>query len=105
MNHKVRVGARYLFAPVFFDRANPPVGYKAGGSCKAGDIVTVTNLHGCPKAGTMGQCHVLNKDGQFAGLVCVNSLWPVNSRGRIKDPEARAEWDRIVAAKEENEIR
>ena len=40
---------------------------------KSGDLVTVRNLHGCPKANTMGHCYVY-KDGKFMGMVCCNSL-------------------------------
>lgn len=64
---RVTVGKRYRFEPVPFDRINPPFG------AVAGDIVTVINLPGCPKANTMGMCYVA-KDGQFAGMVCTNSL-------------------------------
>jgi hypothetical protein len=38
-----------------------------------GDIVKVVNLYGCPKANTMGQCHVEN-NGVFMGMVNTNSL-------------------------------
>jgi len=36
--------------------------------------VQVVNLRGCPKANTMGHCHVNDADGRFAGLVCTSSL-------------------------------
>jgi hypothetical protein len=74
-NRRVRVGSRYRFEPVPLDRTDPPF------NLSPGDIVTVTNLPGCPKANTMGHCHVL-KDGQFAGLVCTNSLVPVSGSNR-----------------------
>jgi hypothetical protein len=67
---KVRVNATYRFEPVPIDRFDPPY------NLVPGDIVTVANLPGCPKANTMGHCHVL-KNGQFAGLVHCNSLVPV----------------------------
>ena len=67
MNKRVRVGKPYIFDPVFFDVSNPPFG------AKRGDVVYVVNLHGCPKANTMGMCHI-EKDGKFAGMVCTNSL-------------------------------
>ena len=68
MQHRrVKVGKSYVFRPVLFDVSNPPFG------AVPGDVVTVVNLHGCPKANTMGMCHIA-KDGEFAGMVCTNSL-------------------------------
>jgi hypothetical protein len=72
-NRRVRVGARYRFEPVLIDKTDPPF------NLVPGDIVTVINLPGCPKANTMGHCHV-SKDGQFAGLVCTNSLVPIRAK-------------------------
>lgn len=66
--NRVRVNSKYRFVPVLIDRCNPPY------DVQPGDIVRVVNLPGCPKAGTMGHCHVQHLDGRFAGLVCVNSL-------------------------------
>ena len=68
---KVRVGTKYVYMPVLLDAADPPFGVRAG------DIVRVVNLPGCPKANTMGHCHV-EKDGKFAGLVCTGSLKKLN---------------------------
>lgn len=67
---KVKVGKVYRFEPVFFDILNPPF------DAKAGDLLEVVNLPGCPKASTMGMCHV-KRNGKFAGMVCTNSLIPV----------------------------
>jgi 3-dehydroquinate synthase class II len=67
---RVRVNARYVYDPVLLDQIDGRT------SLKKGDVVQVVNLHGCPKANTMGHCHV-EKDGQFAGLVCCNSLIPL----------------------------
>jgi hypothetical protein len=39
-----------------------------------GDEVRVINLYGCPKANTMGHCHIETLGGEFAGLVLTNSL-------------------------------
>ena len=64
---KVRVGSKYRYEPVFFDKMNPPFGVNPG------DVVTVINLPGAPKANTMGMAHVA-KDGVFAGMVMTNSL-------------------------------
>lgn len=77
---KVRVKAKYVFNPCGWDICDPPYGVQAG-ILKAGDIVQVTNLPGCPRAGTMGHCHVQNPETkQFLGLVQVNSLDPINAK-------------------------
>lgn len=67
---RVRAGSCYRFEPVMIDRWHPPY------DVKPGDIVRVVNLPGCPRANTMGHCHVQHLDGRFAGLVCTNSLQP-----------------------------
>ncbi len=73
MEHRrVRVGSKYRFEPVMLDRLHPPY------NVRPGDIVRVVNLHGCPKANTMGHCHVEHFDGAFGGLVCTNSLQPLH---------------------------
>ena len=72
---KVRVGNRYVFDPVPFDRLNPT----ANLPLTKGDVVTVVNLPGAPKANTMGMCYV-EKDGVFAGMVMTNSLSPVRRK-------------------------
>lgn len=69
---RVRVNSKYFYHPVPMDRFNPPYGVTAG-YMKAGDEVKVVNQHGCPPANTMGMCYV-EKDGQFCGMVCTNSL-------------------------------
>ena len=69
---KVLVGSTYTFLPIPFDRTNPPFG------AVAGDTVKVVNLPGCPKANTMGMCHITNR-GRFAGMVMTNSLVKVRS--------------------------
>ena len=66
--NRVRVNSIYRYEPVLIYRCNPPY------NIKAGELVRVVNLHGCPKANTMGHCHVQHLDGSFAGLVCTNSL-------------------------------
>lgn len=66
--NRVRVNMLYRFEPVMIDALHPPV------DCEPGQIVRVVNLPGCPRANTMGHCHVAHLGGQFAGLVCVNSL-------------------------------
>jgi hypothetical protein len=65
---RVRVGKLYRYEPVLIDRCNPPH------DIETGNIVRVVNLHGCPRANTMGHCHVEHLGGEFAGLVCCNSL-------------------------------
>ncbi len=78
---KVRAGSIYLYDPVLMDVADPPYGHP-----ERGELLKVVNLHGCPKANTMNHCHVNfartsrtpkgrhRKAGDFAGLVCCNSL-------------------------------
>ena len=65
---RVHVNTLYRYKPVLLDRGHPPY------NVREGDIVRVVNLPGCPKAGTMGHCHVEHPNGDFAGLVCCNSL-------------------------------
>jgi hypothetical protein len=72
---RVKAGCLYTFEPVFFDVLNPPV----KGIAK-GELCRVVNLPGCPRANTMGMCHVetqvLPGVWAFAGMVCTNSLKP-----------------------------
>lgn len=75
MPNRVVVGRSYTYDPVFFDRMSPPFG------AEPGDVVKVVNLPGCPKAGVMGMCHI-SKDGEFAGMVCTNSLEPIPTKSR-----------------------
>jgi hypothetical protein len=73
MTNRVRTGSVYAFNPVLLDQINPPHGVQAG-ELKSGDRVRVVNLPGCPKANTMGHCHIEGLGGEFLGLVCTNSL-------------------------------
>lgn len=66
---KVRVGAKYRYTgAALLDRTDghpkPDVG----------EVVTVGNLPGAPKANTMGMCYVFHQDGKFAGMVMTASL-------------------------------
>ncbi len=75
--NKVKVNQFYIFDPVGMDIYRP-----ANQGLVAGEIVQVTNLPGCPKANTMGHCHVnrrseLGLAWEFAGLVLCNSLRPL----------------------------
>jgi hypothetical protein len=71
---KVRANSTYFYNPVMLDQYDPPAGNPAKGA-----RLTVKNLHGCPPANTMGMCHThFAESGEFAGLVCVNSLTKVN---------------------------
>ena len=71
---KVRANALYRYDPVLLDQIDGRT------SLQPGDVVKVVNLPGCPKAGTMGHCHVATPQGEFIGLVCCNSLTPVVRR-------------------------
>jgi hypothetical protein len=77
MAQKVRMGVRYRYEPVLFDLLNRPFGVQKG------DIVTVINLPGCPRANTMGMCYVA-KDGKFAGMVMTGSLVRLSRKGRVE---------------------
>ena len=70
---RVRAGCKYRYHPGVWDSFDPPYGVEKG-ILQAGDLVRVVNLPGCPKANTMGHCHVNTLDGEFAGLVQVSSL-------------------------------
>jgi hypothetical protein len=75
----VRAGRRYVFKPNMLD-----VLLSRHHTCKDGDIVKVKNLYGCPPAGTMGQCHVVNPvTGQLYGMVSCNSLVPVARKEKV----------------------
>jgi hypothetical protein len=68
-NFKVRVNSVYVYHPNLLDRIDGRT------NLQSGDTVRVVNLHGCPKANTMGHCHVADtKTGEFIGLVHCNSL-------------------------------
>jgi hypothetical protein len=70
---RVRAKAVYVYRPVLLDQINPPHGVQAG-LLEPGDSVRVVNLPGCPKANTMGHCHIESLTGEFLGLVVCNSL-------------------------------
>jgi hypothetical protein len=73
MPRKVRVGSLYRFVAVGVDAWSPnPL------APTDGETVRVINLHGAPKANTMGHCYVEGAtSGEFCGLVLTNSLTPV----------------------------
>lgn len=73
---KVRAGSLYRFEPVMIDKLHPPY------NVQPGDVVRVVNLPGCPRANTMGHCHVEQIGGEFGGLVCCNSLQPVSAKDK-----------------------
>ena len=59
---RVKVNKFYIYRAVGLDV------FDSRTDLKDGDLVQVVNLPGCPRANTMGHCHV-KKDGHFAGLV------------------------------------
>jgi hypothetical protein len=65
---KVTVNSWYTYRPVGLDTWDGPA------SLSPGDLVKVKNLPGCPPANTMGHCHVVDRNGRFAGLVLTASL-------------------------------
>jgi len=75
---KVRAGSEYIYYPNLLDKIDGRTGLVPG------DIVTVVNLPGCPRANTMGHAHV-NHSGKFAGLVSTNSLHKLSDRQLVID--------------------
>ena len=71
--HRVRAGCKYRYVPVPIDEITPPFGVEDG-NLTSDDIVKVVNKYGCPKANTMGHCHIETLSGHFLGLVHTNSL-------------------------------
>lgn len=76
---RVRANHFYIFEPVGMDLYRP-----AHTGLTSGELVQVVNLPGCPKANTMGHCHVnhrteLGLAWEFAGLVLCNSLRPLTT--------------------------
>lgn len=66
---KVRAGSTYFYHPNLLDIVDARTGLKSG------DEVRVVNLPGCPKANTMGHCHVEDATtGALIGIVHTNSL-------------------------------
>lgn len=71
----VRKGMKFVFRPVGCDLWDPKT------KLLPGTPVRVCHPTGCPKPGTMGHCHIETMDGEFAGLVLVNSLEKVKKGG------------------------
>ena len=65
---KVKAGSTYFYVANLLDTCDGRT------SLTEGEQVRVVNLHGCPRANTMGHAHVERLDGSFAGLVHCNSL-------------------------------
>ena len=66
---KVRANAVYVYRPCVLDVIDGRT------NLTTGNRVRVKNLRGCPKANTMGHCHVVHPEtGEFIGLVCTASL-------------------------------
>ncbi len=86
---KVQAGREYIFYPNLLDRID--------GRTKLvpGDIVTVVNLFGCPRANTMGHAHV-EHSGHFAGLVHTNSLHSLSDAKLVADA-IRKDMERMEA--------
>jgi hypothetical protein len=89
--HRMRViaGRKYIFYPNLLDRVDGRT------RLIPGDIITVVNLPGCPKANTMGHAHV-NLNGRFAGLVHVNSLHSLADAALVAD-RIRQDMERMAS--------
>ena len=68
VTNRVRVNAHYIYSPNLLDRCDGRT------RLVDGEEVIVVNLHGAPKANTMGHCYVNRLDGSFGGMVHCNSL-------------------------------
>ena len=89
---RVRAGSIYVYNPAGVDL------WDARTDLKEGTMVRVTNLPGCPKANTLGHCHVVNPEtGRFIGLVLTSSLDSVQ--------EYRAYLQRKIAAMESAQVK
>ena len=66
---KVKANSVYAYNPCLLDLAD------ARTTLRKGDRARVVNLPGCPRANTMGHCHVEDPvSGKFVGLVSTSSL-------------------------------
>ena len=84
---RVRAGSVYVYNPAGMDL------WDARTDLQEGDQVRVINLPGCPRANTLGHCHVAHPEtGRFIGLVLTSSLDSVQ--------EYRAYLQRKIAAME-----
>lgn len=89
---KVRVGSMYVYKPVMLDLIDSHTGLVEG------DIVKVINVHGCPPANTMGHCYVEAvrarriQAGQFAGMVCCNSLMNLKEASLVESVKSFEQW-------------
>ena len=70
---KKKLNTWYTYIPVNMDILDPCYGVQSG-LLKVGDTVKTINKYGCPKFGTMGQCYVENLDGEFLGMISLQSL-------------------------------
>jgi hypothetical protein len=75
---RVRVNQEYIFYPNLLDKVDGRTGIVPG------TIVKVKNYYGCPPANTMNHCYV-EVDGEFGGLVHVNSLYTFADRQLVID--------------------
>ena len=91
---RVRVNSTYIYHANLLDRIDGRINPS---QLQDGDEVKVINLHGAPRANTMGHCYIAKvKDPTvFLGLVSTNSLhtkaeYIVYLKERINELAARA---------------
>lgn len=67
---KVKVNSLYIYHANLLDATDGRT------NLQNGELVKVVNMHGCPKANTMGHAYVVRADdpSTFVGLVHTNSL-------------------------------
>lgn len=87
---RVKANAHYIYHANLLDVCDGRT------NLKNGEEVKVINMHGCPKANTMGQCYVVraNDVDTFVGMVSTNSLhtkaeYVAYLKGRIAMIEAK----------------
>jgi hypothetical protein len=80
---RVRVNSTYIFKANGWDTFDA----KHNGYLSDGDLVRVVDLHGCPKANTMGQCYVrkVGDTSNAFAMVSTGSLSVPADRKRAND--------------------
>ncbi len=68
---RVRANSRYTFTASRMDIVMPMAYAEL---VEDGDTVRVINMHGCPKANTMGMAYIETLAGEFIGLCSTGSL-------------------------------
>ncbi|HEU5116138.1 MAG TPA: hypothetical protein VFT74_05615 [Isosphaeraceae bacterium] len=76
MSSRVKAGSWWRYDPCLSDLDDPPLGARAG-FLQPGDRVRAVSLSGCPRPA--GHAYIEAAEGQFAGMVKVHSLQPLET--------------------------